>query len=90
MSVGLRGHQRIDQPFSLHRAIADKLRENPALLENRPRQPGSLVGCERPFAAYWDAWRGILRLALEEFSIEWSSNRRGWTRCGKPLRSLES
>jgi hypothetical protein len=34
MSVALRGHQRIDQrSLALHRAIAEKLRANPALIE---------------------------------------------------------
>lgn len=50
----------------MHRAIADKLRKNPALLEI-PRENldrWSLTnGRSQP---YWDAWREILNRPLEE------------------------
>jgi hypothetical protein len=61
MSVSLRGHERIDRrSLALHRAIAEKLRSNPALLviarDNLDRW--SLAhGRSQP---YWDAWREIL------------------------------
>ena len=67
MSAPLRGHQRIDQrSLALHRAIADKLRADPALIaiavENLERW--SLAGGHSQ--AYWDAWREILNRPLPE------------------------
>ena len=67
MSVPLRGHQRIDQrSLALHRAIGEKLREDPALLaiavENIERWSRA-GGRSQP---YWDAWREILKLPLPE------------------------
>jgi hypothetical protein len=67
MGVALRGHQRIDQrSLALHRAIAEKLRANPALIgiarDNLDRW--SLKrGRSQP---YWDAWREILKRRLPE------------------------
>ena len=67
MSVPLRGHQRLDQrSLALHRAIAGKLRADPALiaiaLENLDRW--SLKrGRSQP---YWDAWREILGRPLAQ------------------------
>jgi hypothetical protein len=63
MSVPLRGHQRIDQrSLALHRAIAEKLRADPALIaiavENIERW--------RHSQPYWDAWRQILNRPLPE------------------------
>src|ERR1700683_3909012 len=61
MSVPLYGHQRLDRrSLALHRAIAGKLRADPALIaiahENLDRW--SLArGRSQP---YWDAWREIL------------------------------
>lgn len=67
MSVPVRGHQRIDRrSLALHRAIADKLREDPSLiaiaLENIERWT-RLGSRSQP---YWDAWREILRQPLPE------------------------
>jgi hypothetical protein len=67
MSVSLKGHQRIDQrSLALHRAIAEKLRAQPALLEiardNLDRW--TLAGSRSQ--PYWDAWRGILSRPLPE------------------------
>jgi hypothetical protein len=65
MRVPLQGHQRLDRrSLALHRAIADKLCANTALLaiarENLERW--SLArGLSRP---YWDRWREILDLPL--------------------------
>jgi hypothetical protein len=55
------GHQRLDRrSLALHRAIADKLAANPALIaiarENLERWSLSR-GRSQP---YWDAWREIL------------------------------
>ena len=67
MSVALRGHQRIDQrSLALHRAIADKLSADPALIQivqdnlDRWSTKGSR---SQP---YWDAWRTILNRPLPE------------------------
>lgn len=67
MSVPLRGHQRIDQrSLALHRAIAEKLRNDPALiaiaLDNIERW--SRAGSRSQ--PYWDAWREILKRPLPE------------------------
>lgn len=67
MSVSLQGHDRIDQrSLAMHRAVAEKLRSNPALLaiarENLDRW--SLAhGRSQP---YWDAWREMLDRPLSE------------------------
>ena len=63
----LRGHQRIDRrSLALHRAIAEKLRNDPSLiaiaLDNIERW--SRTG--GPSQPYWDAWREILKRPLPE------------------------
>ncbi|MGO4879941.1 MAG: hypothetical protein ACLP59_03860 [Bryobacteraceae bacterium] len=67
MGGQFRGHQRIDQrSLAMHRAIAAKLRNDPALMAiafdnlDRWSQKG---GRSQP---YLDAWREILKLALPE------------------------
>ena len=67
MSAPLSGHQRIDRrSLALHRAIADKLREDPSLLalalDNIERWSRA-GGNSQP---YWDAWREILKRPLPE------------------------
>ena len=67
MSGAIQGHRRIDlRSLALHRAIAEKLRANPALLdiarENLDRWSRA-SGRSQP---YWDAWREILNRSLEE------------------------
>ena len=67
MTDTLRGHQRIDRrSLELHRAIADKLREDPALVavahDNLSRW-SAIAGRSQP---YWDAWREILKRPLPE------------------------
>jgi hypothetical protein len=67
MSAPLDGHQRIDRrSLALHRAIAEKLRDNPALLaialDNIERWTHA-GGRSQP---YWDAWREILSRPLPE------------------------
>lgn len=67
MSGVLEGHRRIElRSLAMHRAIADKLRANPALLaiasENLDRW-SIMNGRSQP---YWDAWREILRCPLDE------------------------
>ena len=67
MSSAVQGHRRIDlRSIALHRAVAEKLRANPALLDiahdnlDRWSRTG---GHSQP---YWDEWRRILGLPLEE------------------------
>jgi hypothetical protein len=67
MGVPLRGHQRIDRrSLALHRAIAGKLRADPALIaiaiDNIERWSRA-GGRSQP---YFDAWREILSRPLPE------------------------
>ncbi|HEY2013683.1 MAG TPA: hypothetical protein VGH38_09300 [Bryobacteraceae bacterium] len=67
MSAPLRGHQRIDQrSLALHRAIAEKLRRHPELLDiarDNLHRWSQARGRSQP---YWDAWAEILKLPLPE------------------------
>jgi hypothetical protein len=67
MTGAFGGHQRIDRrSLALHRAIADKLRADPALLAialDNLDQWSRENGRSQP---YWDAWREILKRPLEE------------------------
>jgi len=61
------GHQRIDRrSLALHRAIAEKLRERPALIEiaRENLERWSLTGGRSQ--PYWDAWRELLGRPLPE------------------------
>jgi hypothetical protein len=61
MSSSLHGHQRIDQrSLALHRAIAGKLRANPALLEIARENLNRWSIANGRSQPYWDAWREIL------------------------------
>ena len=63
----LRGHQRIDQrSLALHRAIAEKLRENPALLEIARDNLDRWSRAGSRSQPYWDAWREILSRPLPD------------------------
>ena len=67
MSVPLRGHQRIDQrSLALHRAIAEKLRAHPALLEIALDNLDRWTLMRSRSQPYWDAWREILSRPLPE------------------------
>ena len=67
MTVPPRGHQRIDQrSLALHRAIAEKLRANPALLEIARENLDKWTLMESRSQPYWDAWREILSRPLRE------------------------
>src|ERR1700693_5795029 len=63
----LRGHPRLDlRSLALHRAIAEKLRDHPELIEiaRDNLERWSLAhGRSQP---YWDAWREILTRPLPE------------------------
>lgn len=67
MGATLRGHERIDRrSLALHRAIADKLRGDPARLEIARDNLHRWSAAEGRSQPYWDAWRGLLDLPLEE------------------------
>jgi hypothetical protein len=67
MSVSLRGHQRIDQrSLALHRAIAEKLRAQPALIEIARDNLDRWSLASTSSQPYWDAWREILSRPLPE------------------------
>ena len=67
MSVPLRGHQRIDQrSLALHRAIAEKLRAHPELIEIAYDNLDRWTRAARRSQPYWDAWREILNRPLPE------------------------
>jgi hypothetical protein len=67
MEPPLRGHQRVERrSLELHRAIADKLRSHPELLEiahDNLSRWSKTAPRSRP---YWDAWRELLSRPLPE------------------------
>jgi hypothetical protein len=66
MAAATRGHRRIDQrSLALHRAIAEKLRADPGLLQvARDNLERWSFRNSRP-QPYWDAWRELLDRPLE-------------------------
>jgi len=67
MGSALEGRHRIDQrSLALHRAIADKLRANPALLEIAHDNLNRWSLANSGSQPYWDAWRAILNRPLED------------------------
>jgi hypothetical protein len=67
MTVPPRGHKRIDErSLALHRAIADKLRAHPELLEIARDNLDRWSVAESRSQPYWDAWREILSCPLAE------------------------
>lgn len=67
MSVLLQGHGRIDQrSLAMHRAIAEKLRSNPALLAIARDNLDRWSLTHGRSQQYWDAWREILDRPLGE------------------------
>ncbi len=67
MQRELRGHERIDQrSIALHRAIAEKLRANPALLEIARENLARWAPTAGRSLHYLDAWREVLEKPLEE------------------------
>ena len=67
MSTALRGHQRIDQrSLAMHRAIAEKLRLHPGLLEIARENLDRWSATSGRSQPYWDAWRTILDGPLEQ------------------------
>lgn len=67
MSATLTGHQRIDRrSLELHRAIAEKLRSQPELMEIARENLARWSAKRGRSQPYWDAWREILDRPLEE------------------------
>jgi len=63
----LQGHARIDRrSIALHRAIAEKLRENPALIQIARDNLDRWSRAHGRSQRYWDAWREILNRPLPE------------------------
>ena len=60
-------HERIDQrSIAMHRAIAEKLRANPALLEIAHENITRWAPTAGRSRHYLDAWREVLEMPLEE------------------------
>lgn len=67
MQTELRGHERIDQrSIAMHRAIAEKLRANPALLEIARENIARWTPAAGRSRHYLDAWLEVLEMPLEE------------------------
>src|SRR5882762_6843983 len=67
MTAPLGGHQRIDmRSLALHRAIAEKLHANPALLDIARDNLDRWTRAGTRSQPYWDAWREILSRPLPE------------------------
>jgi len=61
------GHGRIDRrSIALHRAIAEKLRADPALLDIARQNLDRWSLQQGRSQPYWDAWRELLNLPLED------------------------
>ena len=66
MSSAAQGHQRIEQrSLALHRAIADKLREDPKLVEVARENLDRWSKQNGRSQPYWDAWRELLNRPIE-------------------------
>jgi hypothetical protein len=67
MSVPLHGHHRIDRrSLAMHRAIAEKLRNDPSLIAIAFDNLDRWSRAEGRSQPYWDAWREILHRPLPE------------------------
>jgi hypothetical protein len=67
MQTELRGHERIDQrSIAIHRAIAEKLRASPALLEIARENIARWAPTAGRSRHYLDAWLKVLEMPLEE------------------------
>jgi hypothetical protein len=65
VSPPLQGHRRIDQrSLEMHRAIADKLRADPSLIEIALDNLNRWSQTATRSQPYWDAWREILTRPL--------------------------
>jgi hypothetical protein len=61
------GHQRIDQrSLALHRAIAEKLRVNPSLVDVARKNLDRWSQQNGRSQPYWDAWRQLLNHPIED------------------------
>lgn len=67
MQTQFRGHERIDQrSIAMHRAIVEKLRANPALLEIARENIAQWAPTAGRSRHYLDAWLEVLEMPLEE------------------------
>ena len=67
MSSTLEGHARQDRrSLELHRAVAAKLRDHPELLGIAHDNLDRWSKLESRTQPYWDTWREMLKLPLEE------------------------
>jgi hypothetical protein len=67
MQTEFRGHERIDQrSIAMHRAIAEKLRANPALLEIARENIARWAPAAGRSRHYLDAWLKVLEMPLED------------------------
>ena len=67
MATAYTGHERIDQrSIALHRAIAEKLRAHPELLQIARDNLARLTQKAGRSQPYWDAWIEILARPLPE------------------------
>ncbi len=66
-SAELRGHERIDQrSIALHRAIAEKLRGKPEVLEIAHRNLERWMAVETRSMPYFQAWKQLLARPFAE------------------------
>jgi hypothetical protein len=69
MSTASEGHPRIDRrSLALHRAIADRLRADPALIEIARENLDRWSQERGRSQPYWDAWREILNEPAEKIA----------------------
>jgi hypothetical protein len=67
MSAVSAGHRRIDQrSLALHRAVADKLRADPTLIEVARENLNRWARQNGRSQPYWDAWRELLNRPIED------------------------
>jgi hypothetical protein len=67
VSPPLQGHRRIERrSLELHRAIAEKLRAHPGLIEIARDNLARWSAASGRSQPYWDAWGRILNLPLAE------------------------
>ena len=93
MSAVLRGHQRIDQrSLALHRAIAEKLRADPTLVEVARENLDRWSEQNGRSQPYWDAWRELLNRPMEDVltSIVEESERMTALRQATPFAAILS
>jgi hypothetical protein len=87
------GHQRIDQrSLALHRAIAEKLRADPSLVDVARENLDRWSQGNSRSQPYWDAWRALLNHPIEDvlMSIVEESERMTALRQATPFAAVLS